>query len=652
MAPVSDEATIEAEVARRVAALPPVDNSALIEAEVARKLAEKQANQPPQLSTEPIDHTAAIEAEVARRIADFQAGQAVQSTEPPQPVDNSAAIEAEVAKRIAQAQIIANSAAVEAEVSRRLAESQASHGSEPGEVTPSAADVEKIVEDRVKKEKEKLEQRITEARKGFQEYKAKAVAKALSDAAVEFEKKIAAKDEEHKKQIQALEATIAQLKNAIEELKRQLEEVKATQPTIPQINVEQHQKALDAKDLEHQKEVQKIKEEEESKLEQAKVDIRHEVQAELLVVKGGETDTTDPSAKKPPTQEELKAIIKRNVEHRLGKEKEKWQREIDNEQEKTIESKLQGALEGKLKEMEAELQIQQAASLEKSKDALRQEGAARIKVQLSMMEKRNKTLEEKIKAYESLGGSPPQQVAPPATGVKPPGAVIHPTPQQGETSQIPLPRGQGPPRKADGQGTGPAALRSLRGVLESNIPRGGGRGGGQGGRGVGGQPQQQQQQPLPGMQQSPGASQPYPQPAFQTSQMGQIGQMGQMSPNQQQQQGLPQPAFGHRLSLPGQGQQPQPQPQLPRPGIFSGGRGAGGPFNPGPGRGRGAAPQLQNIQTGHPQQNATPSQQSPGRGMNPGARQFVPTKRLREDGTEAEDQNSNIGKRIRGGHTG
>jgi len=650
MAPVSDEATIEAEVTRRIAALPPVDNAASIEAEVARRLAEIQANQPAQPSTEPLDHTAAIEAEVARRIADFQANQTVQNTGSPQPVDNSAAIEAEVAKRIAQAQVIANSAAVEAEVSRRLAESQASHGSELGEVAPSAADVEKIVEDRVKKEKEKLEQRITEARKGFQEYKAKAVAKALSDADVNFEKKMTAKDEEHKKQVQALEATIAQLKNEIEELRKQLEEVKATQPTVPQVDAEQHQRALDAKDSEHQKEIQKIKEEEGSKLEQAKVDIRHEVQAEFLVVKGGETDTTDPSAKKPPTQEELKAIIKRNVEHRLGKEKEKWQREIDNEQEKTIESKLQGVLEEKLKEMEIELQAQQTASLEKSKDALRQEGAARIKVQLSMMEKRNKTLEEKIKAYESLGGNPPQQVPPPATSIKPPGAAIHPTPQQGETSQIPLPRGQGPPRKADGQGTGPAALRSLRGALESSIPRGGGRGG-QGGRGVGGQPQQQQQL-QPGMQQSPGASQPYPQPAFQTPQMGQIGQMGQMSPNQQQQQGLPHPVFSHRPSPPGQGQQPQPQPQLPRPGTFGGGRGAGGLFNPGQGRGRGAVPQLQNIQTGHPQQNATPSQQSPGRGMNPGARQFVPTKRLREDGTEVEDQNSNIGKRIRGGHTG
>jgi len=650
MAPVSDEATIEAEVARRIAALPPVDNAASIEAEVARRLAEIQANQPAQPGTEPIDHTASIEAEVARRIADFQANQTVQNTEPPQPVDNSAAIEAEVAKRIAQAQIVANSAAVEAEVSRRLAESQASHGSELGEVAPSAADVEKIVEDRVKKEKEKLEQRITEARKGFQEYKAKAVAKALSDAAVESDKKMAAKDEEHKKQVQALEATIAQLKGEIEELRKQLKEVKAAQPTAPQVDAEQHQKALDAKDLEHQKEIQKNKEEEESKLEQAKVDIRHEVQAEFLAVKGGETDTTDPSAKKPPTQEELKAIIKRNVEHRLGKEKEKWQREIDNEQEKTIESKLQGALAERLKEMETELQAQQTASLEKSKDALRQEGAARIKVQLSMMEKRNKTLEEKIKAYESLGGNPPQQVAPPATSVKPPGAAIHPTPQQGEASQIPLPRGHGPPRKADGQGTGPAALRSLRGALESSIPRGGGRGG-QGGRGVGGQPQQQQQ-PQPGMQQSPSAPQPYPQPAFQTPQMGQMGQMGQMSPNQQQQQGLPHPVFSHRPSPPGQGQQPQPQPQLPRPGTFSGGRGAGGLFSPGQGRGRGAAPQLQNIQTGHPQQNAPPSQQSPGRGMNPGARQFVPTKRLREDGTEVDDQNSNIGKRIRGGHTG
>lgn len=66
MAPASDEATIEAEVTRRIAALPPANNSASIEAEVTRRLAEIQANQPAQLSAEPIDHTAAIE----RRLPD------------------------------------------------------------------------------------------------------------------------------------------------------------------------------------------------------------------------------------------------------------------------------------------------------------------------------------------------------------------------------------------------------------------------------------------------------------------------------------------------------------------------------------------------------------------------------------------------------
>lgn len=638
-----NEAAIEAEVARRVAAIQSVDTSAAIEAEVNRRIAEIQANQPTQPVATPIDHTIVIEAEIARRMDEFRASQ---PTLPLQLEGNSAAIEAEVARRVAETQATANSAAIEAEVTRRLAEMQAKQDPEPGEVMMTAADVEKQVEERLEKEKGQLERRIDDARRGFQEYKAKAVTKALAGATAEFEKKMTEKDEEHKQQVQALETTIEQLRKEIEELKQQLRNAQEKNGSAAAPNHEEYQKALDErldlqkeiegvrktledKELEFQKlseEVESIKKEEGVRLEEAKVEARHAVQAEFLFTKQDILDKDDPIPKKAFTQEDLKSIIKRNVEHRLGKEREKWQKEIGVEREKDFEERL--------KEKEEELQASHAALLDKSKDALRQEGAARIKVQLNMLEKKNKSLEEKLKVLESVTTATQHQqpaITVQQAGTNPSGQTITQPQQYADAGQTPAPQVQAPQRRPDGQGTGPAALKSLRGAISSNIPRGG-RGGAQvAGRGTSNQQHQQHPQPSNIPQQF-------------TSPFGQPGQMGQISPVHHT--GLPQPQFSSRPNMP---PQQQPQPQLPRPGTF--GRGA---FGVGRGQGRGGSPlQLQNVQTGLPPQGAPPVQSPSGsRGTNPGARQFVPTKRLREDGTEAEDSGANVGKRIRGGHTG
>lgn len=648
-APVTqfDEAAIEAEVARRVAAIPPPNISAAVEAEVAKRMsqiaptnnsaaieaavAQRLAQIPPP------DNAAAVEAEVQRRLA------AIPST-----IDNAAAIESEVQRRMALIPPIDNSATIEAEVNRRLAEIEGNRPTqELGEIAESApvapaVDVEAIVAERVAAERTKVESRIAEARKGFQEYKAAAVKKAVEQKAIELQKEWAAKEEEHKKQLAEMQATIDRLKKEIEALKKQLGDAKSEAENAKSeaqnaksevdnarssFNEEKLRKALEKKELEHQEALEALRKEEAAKLEEA----THQLQADFL-----QRSTEPDAAKKPPTKEELTAIIKKNVEHRVAKEKAKWEAQVESERDKLVEEKVNSVLDEKLKVKQAEMAAEMTANLEKSKDALRQEGMARIKVQLNMLEKKNKGLEEKIKSYEA-GGTPPvpsQQIpAPQQGGIKPPGqsAIPQPPPnqqQQGlETSQIPVPPAAA--QRRDAVGTGPATLRSLRGALASNIPRGGaGRGVGQPGRPpsqagshTGGSPQQvQPPQQFPPLQQM----------------------------NLQAQQ---QPQFGSRMSLPGGHQ----QTQLPRGGAMLGrgqfqqrgqGRGAGG-------QAQVLQQQLPNIQTGLPMQGQQGSAQSPGgRIMNPGARQFVPVKRLREDGTEGDDTHgATAGKRPKG-HNG
>jgi nucleoprotein TPR len=676
--PPDISAAVEAEVRNRMAQIVPSDNTAAIEAAVAQRIAQ----------IPPPDNSAAIEAEVQRRLSAVPAGDNIAAT-----------IEAEVQRRMALIPPPDNTAAIEAEVNRRIAEIQASQPVQTESAVAAPAgktdeEVEAIVRERLAAEQKKVDARLAKARTDFAAYKATAVKTALDAKIAEFNEQVATTEEEHKKQIAQLQATIEELKKQIATLKQQYEQVKseletakatATTVSTSSTNEEELRKALEAKELEHQQAIEKLKQEEQAKIEEAKTEVTHQLQADFLA-RNTEPDAT---RKPPPTKEELTAIIKKNVEHRLVKERAKWEAQVEAEREKlveervssvveervknAVEERVNSAIEEKMKVKESELQ----ATLEKSKDALRQEGQARIKVQLNMLEKKNKVLEEKLKAATDGSGAPApsgiptpgQQMPLPQSGLKPPGmsAIPHPNQQQlqqqqlqqqqlqqqqhqqhqqgqqgQDMSQIPIP----PTQRRDAVGTGPAALRSLRGALSSNIPRGGaGRGIAQGGRGgsQAGSPTQTHAIPP---QQFPQMGQP---------QMGQQ-QMGQQQMGQQQ-MGVPpgqQPQFGQRMSLP----TGQPQTQLPRGGGMMGrggifrpqGRGAGGQ-----GQNQGAGLQMQqqqqvpNIQTGLPMTGQQGSQQSPGRIMNPGARQFVPIKRSRDDGTEEDPA---AGKRVRGGHNG
>lgn len=624
-----DEAAIAAEVARRVEAIPPPDITATVEAEVSKRIsqitpsdnstaieaavAERLARIPPP------DNTAAIEAEVQRRMAAI-----------PPTFDNAAAIEAEIQRRMALVPHTDNSVAIEDEVSKRLAEIESNRNvQEPGEIAEGAPDIEAIVESRIAAERTKIKSRIDQARQGFQEYKAVAVGKALEQREIEIQQEWAIKEEAHKRQLAEMQTTIDELKKEIESLKKQLADAKTeaenANNTKSSSGEEELQKALEAKEQEHHEAMEALRKEEAAKLEEA----THQLQADFLA-RSTEADNT----KKPPTKEELTAIIKKNVEHRLIKEKAKWEQQIETERKQLVEDKVNEVIEEKLKEKQVEMHAEMMANLEKSKDALRQEGMARIKVQLNMLEKKNKGLEEKVKNYEATGTlatpTPSQQTA--LSGIRPPGssAIQQPSPvaqQQGqEASQIPVPPAAG--QRRDAVGTGPAALRSLRGALASNIPRGG-RGGGPPGR-----PSSQASSHTGSHAGSPTQIQPPQQ--FQT-----LGQPINL-------QGQHQPQFGSRVSLPG-----HQQTQLPRGGTMIG----RGQFQQrGQGRAQGQAQvqqQMPNIQTGLPMQGQQGQVQSPGRIMNAGARQFVPVKRLRDDGTEGDEQThgATAGKRPKG-HSG
>lgn len=607
-----DEAVIEAEVARRVAAIPPPDITAAVEAEV-NKIMSLSGND------------ATTEAEVHRGMV------AILPTS-----DNAAAIEAEVQRRMALILPTDNSTIIEDEVTRRLAEIEATRNTqEPGEIAESAPapDIEAIVESRIAAERVKIQSRIDQARQGFQEYKAVAVGKALEQRDIEVQQEWAVKEEAHKKQLAEMQATIDQLKEEIESLKKQLEDVKIetekakSEPTnnIKSSGEEELQKALEAKEQEHQEAMEALRKEEAAKLEEA----THQLQADFLA-----RSTEADNSKKPPTKEELTAIIKKNVEHRLTKEKAKWEQQIEAERKQLVEDKVNEVIGEKLKEKQAEMHAEMMANLEKSKDALRQEGMARIKVQLNMLEKKNKGLEEKVKNYETAAtpATPTASQQAASSGIKPPGqsTTQQPPPvaqQQGqETSQIPIPPAA--TQRRDPVGTGPAALRSLRGALASNIPRGG-RGGGPPGR----PPSQAGSHAgshtgSPTQLQTPQQFPPLAQP---------INMQGQ------------QPQFSSRMSLPGGHQ----QTQLPRGGSMIG----KGQFQQrGQGRqvqGQQQVQHMPNIQTGLSMQGQQGQAQSPGRVMNAGARQFVPVKRLRDDGTEGDEQThgATAGKRPKG-HSG
>lgn len=129
---------------------------------------------------------------------------------------------------------------------------------------------------------------------------------------------------------------------------------------------------------------------------------------------------------KATDQEGIKSIIKRNVAYRLGQEKEKWEKEREAARE--VEQK--------------EKETAHAAALEAAKESARAEGAMRSKVQLSMLEKRNKDLMEKLKSLEAQANVGAAVPATPAT----PAAATPATPSQ--PKQPPQQQQQQPPAAA------------------------------------------------------------------------------------------------------------------------------------------------------------------------------------------------------------
>ena len=504
---------------------------------------------------------------------------------------------------------------------------------------------------------------------------------------------------------------------------------------------EKYEKMLSEKEQEHKAAIDKLLEEQASEIEKAKEVLSQEYQARIAALEqkiqqleeklaGAETTgSTTPNAAPAtpgtqalPPNDELKKIVKRNVEHRIAKEREKWEKEAEATREQIVQARLAEEIEMTLKQREeewgtkeAELISRNTKALESAKESAKQEAMMRSKVQVSMLEKKNKVLEDKVKALEAAAGpsagspvtattrqslsSPvpvqlqPQQLPPPPAQQQqlppPPAQQQQLPPPPAQQQQLPPPPAQqqqqpplqqqqarlgtqtqqhGPPSgipaplqrtlsqspiTPDPNGTIPQrlpqptatpALRSLRGAIASNLPRGGltaptGRGAGQLP-----QPTQaglQQQARTLGMT-------PHMQPPQQLQLSG--GQQQQHQALIQQQLALAQHQQGASAGRGGS--------QLPRGGTTSGMRGSFG-------RGRGGAgmphPQQQQpslIQTGLPI-SGQPPVQSPGQGskLSAAAKQFMPGKRQREEGEIDESPQGDHhphqgGKRIRGGGQG
>lgn len=632
--------------------IPDFDNSALVEAEVQRRIAEIQSQQVPPIQALPIDNAQEIEAEVQRRVAEVVAnvdaevqrrveelrstdniedGEVVDAGQPiPTPAEIDSAQGAAVVSQLSEEE-------VEARVNARVEE-----------ILPSRMDA--VIEARIAEKEKAVDNRIKVAQAKFAEYKAAAVKKAVEDA----ETRHKATEKEYQKRISELEAEFSKLRVEISQLKAKISDLESRPAPntgkITGIKQEDLNAALTAKDREHQSALVALQANENGRFEEAKEALRVEIQAEIMALQSAVDEaagTAEGAATVNKEKEKLKALISRNVEHRLGKEKERWMQDIEAQRESLIEEKVQAALKEKLSELEAKMQEKEAllkAEMEKTKDAIRQEGVMRSKVQINMLERKNKALEEKIKATEgsqpaaqtlptpistTQASAPPQ---PPRTGIRRPstiGTTIQPPNTQPQTpptaAQIQAAQqaaiaaaeqaisaapqsSQQQPRRAENQGTGPGALRQLRGALAgSGIPRSGiGAGRGRGGHqqtgsqagSQAGSPQQAGMNPFAGV------------------------------PLQVQATGIPNPFGGAQ----------QQQPQQARGGGIPRARGVFG------GRGRGG----QQIQTTGMQQLPQQAAGSPTRGgMNPDARQFVPpgNKRGREAGDG--DDVSGDGKRVR-----
>ena len=557
------------------------------------------------------------------------------------------------------------------------------------EIPPEAGDIEAIVTARMQQERENLaqekanvEKRLQDARAKFGEFQRKSIEAEKG----KYEKLLSEKEQEH-------QAAISKL---LEEQEARIEGAK-----------DQVRQEYEAKIAELEAKIKEL--EEQLQVEREKI-------ATAATTPTGVPGTPAPATQPLPPNEELKKIVKRNVEHRLAKEREKWEKDAELTREEQVQARLAEEIEKTLKQREdewakekegewsvkeAELIQKNVKALESAKESAKQEAMMRSKVQVSMLEKKNKALEEKVKTLEgsgvpaspvtarpSLGGglpvpvahqqrpppqtSPPQQAQQQQPGSRPetPTNLPQPAPS-GVILQRTLSQSSNSPADATGAAQGgiprpslaqpgqTPAIRSLRGALASNLPRGGPQA--PTGRSAG-------QIPQPGQQQG------QPRPLNMPPQLQGGPQQTQF---QQQQGGQPQQLQLHQhqamiqLQL-GQIQQQQHQQGGGRSGSQLPRSGAPGAIRSGFGRARGGMqtglPQPGQIQTGIPmpgqgqqmQQQPLQSPQGQGQGqggpkLNAQAKQFMPGKRQREEGEVDEGGQQQGGhphqggKRIRGG---
>ncbi|RVD80964.1 uncharacterized protein DFL_008847 [Arthrobotrys flagrans] len=521
---------------------------------------------------------------------------------------------------------------IEAEVERRIAEklpeieakaAAAAAATITGQQAGDEINTEAIVEQRLAEEKQKFEEEKKRLRESY-----------TTSARNHVSKMTAAKDKEFADATSARDKEIADLKTANErlgtqvtELQASIEAAKAAVPTAEGAPVPAPSSDLSEIEAQLRAELQTAQE----KIETIEKE-RAEVEKKL--------ETTSAAQKRH--EENMKAIIKKNVEARVAQQREKLDKEFAEKLE-AAKKELPAAADPSQapppaasaagsESNEAELNAlkeQHAAELltrdqeltkklEDARESGRKEMQMRTRVQVSMLEKKNKDLTEKVKALEgtpgaqltlqSPGHQPPSQIPQSGAPVAPAFAAMQrastpnqlapafgqqttpqvapafgqPHPQQLQ-QQIPQPSGI--PQPGGNQGTGPGAMKNMRGGIQSGIPRGGGNIRGAFGAGRGGMqsgiPQPQNAQPVFGAA-----------PAGQSqSQLPRGGAAGRG-------------AFGHRLSR-------------------------GGP----------AGIAVQPQQTPAPSGIPVPGQNAPNPQLNAQARAFTPTigKRTREDGEVVDD---------------
>ncbi|KAF3926492.1 hypothetical protein AA313_de0208422 [Arthrobotrys entomopaga] len=535
---------------------------------------------------------------------------------------------------------------IEAEVERRLAEKmpeiEARIAANAPEQPTAEAVNEAVVEQRLSEEKQRFEDEKKRLRESYTASARNHVQKMTATKDKEISDLAAAKD----KEIAELKATNEQLGSQITELNASVEAAKeAANAAVPAPEGTTVPVSADPSEVEQQlrTELQTAHE------KVSALETEHAAKADELEKK---LETTQASMKRH--EENMKAIIKKNVEARVAQHKEKLDKDYAEKlealkqanPEKSGETTAPVAAGGESNEAElnalkekhaAELAAKEQEMSKKIEDA-RKEVTMRTKVQVSMLEKRNKDLTEKVKVLEGTPGAqltlqsspiqgPPGQVPQPGAPVAPafgsmqragtPGQSVFGQPP---TSQLASAFGQSQsqPQQVGGQqsnipqptiaGANPGGAKNIRGNIQSGIPRGGVVSGTRGGGAIRG--------------------------AFGANRGGM----------QQVQSGIPQ-AQAVPLAF-GAGPAGQSQSQLPRGGA--GGRGAFGHRLSRGGAQAGVAAQPHQAQQQQQQQQQQPQQPSgipvPGQQapalLNPNVRAFTPgagNKRNREDGEILDD---------------